>query len=36
MNMTKEEVARALSVLFHELTAHWTKEKFTRMCLKRL
>ncbi|AEH46317.1 hypothetical protein [Parageobacillus thermoglucosidasius] len=27
MNMTKEEVARALSVLFHELTAHWTKEK---------
>ena len=27
MKMTKEEVARALSALFHELTAHWTKEK---------
>uniref|UniRef100_C5D8G5 Uncharacterized protein n=1 Tax=Geobacillus sp. (strain WCH70) TaxID=471223 RepID=C5D8G5_GEOSW len=27
MKMTKEEIARILSVLFHELTAHWTKEK---------
>jgi hypothetical protein len=27
MKMTKEEVARILSVLLHELTAHWTKEK---------
>jgi hypothetical protein len=27
MKMTKEEVARILSILLHELTAHWTKEK---------